>query len=163
VCARFPNLESLNLINSQGITDASAPQFLKLPKLKRLLINGPKITAAILKNVGRLPLEELLVAQGAINPPSDAIASLQTVPTLRRLSIEGPPLTDAHLGALAGLSQLQELSFEALPLPENRLQQLRAFAFLKKLTLALRPKGYPQEIQAAVRTLLPHVDVQFVQ
>lgn len=163
VCARFPNLESLNLIHSQGITDASAEHLLKLPKLKSLQVNGPRITAAFLKNLPRLPLEHALIEQGAINPAPEAIATLQSVPTLRRLSIGGKSLTDADLGMLARMTQLEELSFESLDLPATRLPQLKAFAHLKTLTLALRPKGYPEEIQAGIKVLLPMVDVKFVK
>jgi hypothetical protein len=163
VCARFPNLESLNLIHSHDITDASAAHLLKLPKLKSIQINGPKITAAMLKNLPRLPLEHAMIDQGAIQPASEAIATMKAVPTLRRLAIGGKPLTDADLAALAGVNQVEELSFENLDLPDSRLLQLQAFVFLKTLTLALRPAGYPSSTQAKINALLPKVEVKFVQ
>ena len=163
VCEKFPNLESLNLIHSHDITDASAAHLLRLPKLKSIQINGPKITAAMLKNLPRLPLEHAMIDQGAIQPASEAIATMKAVPTLRRLAIGGKPLTDADLAALACISQLEELSFENLDLPESRVHQLQSFAFLKTLTLALRPAGYAQLTQAKIKALLPKVDVKFVQ
>ncbi len=163
VCERFPNLESLNLIHSHDITDASAAHLLKLPKLKSIQINGPKITAAMLKNLPRLPLEHAMIDQGAIQSASEAIATMKAVPTLRRLAIGGKPLTDADLTALAGVSQIEELSFENLDLPAPRLHQLQAFAFLKTLTLALRPAGYPSSTQSKIKALLPKVEVKFVQ
>lgn len=162
VCDRFPNLESLNLIHSQGITDASAMHLLKLPKLKSLSINGPKITAAVLKNVNRLPLESLMLS-GHLAPAAEAFATAKSIPTLRRLSTEGKSLTDADLALLAGLSQLEELTFENLDLSNTRLPQLQAFSFLKSITFALRPKGYPPETQAKVNAMLPKVEVKFVQ
>lgn len=162
VCERFPNLESLNLIHSHGITDASAVHLLKLPKLKSLSINGPKITAAVLQNVNRLPLESLMLS-GPLAPAAEALATVKSIPTLRRLSIDGKLLADADLAALASVTQLEELSSENLDLPDTRLPQLQAFSFLKSMTLALRPKGYPPETQAKVKALLPKVDVKFVQ
>ena len=163
VCDRFPNLESLNLIHSQAITDASAGHLLKLPKLNSLSLNGPKITAAVLKNLPRLPLEFVMLDQGALNPSAEAIATLKSIPTLRRLSLGGKTLTDGDLASLAQVTQLVEISFENLDLPDPRLPQLQAFSHLKSLTLALRPKGYPPETQAKVKALLPKLDVKFVQ
>ena len=163
MCERFPNLESLNLIHSHGITDQSADHLLKLPKLKSIQINGPKVTAAVLRTLPRLPLEHAMIDQGAIQPASEAIATVKSIPTLRRLSIGGKPLTDADLAALAGVNQLEELSFENLDLPDARLPQLELFSFLKTLTLALRPAGYPPATQAKLKALLPKVDVKFVQ
>jgi hypothetical protein len=40
---------------------------------------------------------------------------------------------------------------------------LQSFSFLKSLTLALRPTGYPAGIQTAIKALLPGVEVKFVQ
>ena len=104
-----------------------------------------------------------MIDQGAIQSASEAIATMKAVPTLRRLAIGGKPLTDADLTALAGVSQIEELSFENLDLPDPRLDQLQAFAFLKTLTLALRPAGYPSSIQSKIKALLPKVEVKFVQ
>jgi hypothetical protein len=62
---------------------------------------------------------------------------------------------------LASLTQLEHLSFDRLDLPDARLPQLQAFSFLKSITFALRPKGYPPETQAKVKALLPRVEVKF--
>jgi hypothetical protein len=40
---------------------------------------------------------------------------------------------------------------------------LQVFSFLKSITFALRPKGYPPETQAKVKALLPKVEVKFVK
>jgi hypothetical protein len=121
------------------------------------------MTAAMLKNLPSLPLEHAMIDQGAIQPPSEAIATMKAMPTLRRLAIGGKLLADADLAALAGIKQIEELSFENLDLPESRVHQLQAFAFLRTLTLALRPAGYPQLTQTRIKALLPKVDVKFVQ
>jgi hypothetical protein len=162
ICERFPNLESLNLIHAPVLTDASGPHLQKLTKLKNIAITeGPKLTAAWLKNASHLPLESLLVEGGAATPPAEAIAALKSIPTLRRLQIGGSLFTDADLATLASMTQLEQLSFDRLELPDARLPQLQAFSFLKSITFALRPKGYPPETQAKVKALLPKVEVKF--
>lgn len=163
ICEQFPNLESLNLIHARALTDASAEHLLKLPKLKRILINGPHITAAWLENVNRLPIKSLNLADGAVTPAAEAVATIESIPTLRRLSIRAGAFTDADLTALAEAKQLEQLSLEGLDLPDARLPQLSAFSFLESLTLAYYGKGYQPETQAKIKALLPKVEVKFVQ
>jgi hypothetical protein len=165
ICERFPNLESLNLIHARVLTDASAVHLLKLKKLKRIILNGPQMTAAWHGNLGSLPLESLSVSQGNSLPAAQAIAGAKAIPTLRRFSIQGDSFTDQDLAELAGVTQLEKLSFDRLPLDEARIARLRDFAFLKELELAERRKEhhYPEAIQAKVKAALPKVEVKFVQ
>lgn len=164
ICERFPNLESLNLIHARVLTDASAVHLLKLKKLKRIILNGPKMTAAWHGNLNSLPLESLSVSQGNSLPAAEAIAGAKAIPTLRQFAMSGKELTDADLTALASMTQLESLSLESIDLPDDRLPQLQAFSFLKSLTLILRNgKGYPEETQAKVKALLPKVEVKFVK
>ena len=65
--------------------------------------------------------------------------------------------------AIAGAVQIQELSLSDLDLPEARAPLLQAFAHLKSLTLIRYGKGYPEETQAKIKTLLPTVAVMFVK
>jgi hypothetical protein len=163
ICERFPNLESLNLIHARVLTDASAVHLLKLKKLKRIILNGPQMTAAWHGNLGSLPLESLSVSQGNALPAAQAIAGAKAIPTLRQFAMSGKDLTNADLTALASMTQLESLSLESIDLPDERLPQLQAFSFLKSITFALRPKGYPPETQAKVKALLPKVEVKFVK
>jgi hypothetical protein len=163
ICERFPNLESLNLIHARVLTDASAAHLLKLKKLKRIILNGPKMTAAWHGNLGSLPLESLSVSQGNALPAAEAIAGAKSIATLRQFAMSGKELTDADLTALASMAQLESLSLESIDLPDERLPQLQAFSFLKSITFALRPKGYPPETQTKVKALLPKVEVKFVK
>ena len=163
ICERFPNLESLNLIHARVLTDASAVHLLKLKKLKSIILNGPKMTAAWHGNLSTLPLESLSVSQGNALPATQAIAGAKSIPTLRRFAMDGKTLTDTDLNALAGLTQLEELSLGDIDLPDTRLPQLQAFTHLKTLTLIRYGKGYPEETQAKVKALLPKVEVKFVQ
>ena len=100
---------------------------------------------------------------GVCSPAADAIATVKAIPTLRKLSLDAKAFTDADLTALAGLTQVRELSLSNLDLPDSRHQSLQAFAHLKSLTLILYGKGYPEEVQAKVKALLPKVDVKFVK
>jgi len=163
ICERFPNLESLNLIHARVLTDASAVHLLKLKKLKSIILNGPKMTAAWHSNLGSLPLESLSVLQGNSLPAAQAIAGAKSIPTLRRFAMSGKELTDTDLTALASMTQLESLSLEGIDLPDTRLPQLQALAHLKTLTLVRYGKGYPNETQAKVKALLPKVEVNFVQ
>jgi hypothetical protein len=163
ICERFPNLESLNLIHAGALTDASAVHLLKLKKLKLIILNGGKMTAAWHGNLSSLPLESLSVSQGNSLPAAEAIAGARSIPTLRRFALDGKTLTDADLTALASMTQLESLSLGDIDLPDARLPQLQAFAHLKSLTLVRYGKGYPEETQAKVKALLPKVDVKFVK
>jgi hypothetical protein len=163
ICERFPNLESLNLIHARVLTDASAVHLMKLKKLKRIILNGPQMTAAWHGNLGSLPLESLSVSQGNALPATQAIAGAKSIPTLRQFAMSGKTLTDADLTELASMTQLESLSLESIELPDERLPQLQAFSFLKSITFALRPKGYPPETQAKVKALLPKLEVKFVK
>jgi hypothetical protein len=163
ICERFPNLESLNLIHARVLTDASAVHLLKLKKLKSIILNGPKMTAAWHGNLGSLPLESLSVSQGNSLPATQAIAGAKSIPTLRRFAMDGQTLTDADLTALASMTQLESLSLGDIDLPDTRLPQLQAFAHLKSLTLVRYGKGYPDETQTKVKALLPKLDVKWVK
>jgi hypothetical protein len=145
------------------LTDASAVHLLKLKKLKSIILNGPKMTAAWHGNLSTLPLESLSVSQGNALLAAQAIAGAKSIPTLRRFAMNGKTLTDADLTALTSMTQLESLSLEDIDLPAARLPQLQAFAHLKTLTLVRYGKGYPEETQAKVNALLPKVEVKFVQ
>lgn len=163
ICDRFPNLESLNLIHARALTDASAVNLPKLTRLKRIILNGPKMTAAWHGNLRSLPLESLSVGQGNALPAATAIAGAKSIPTLRYFAMSGKTLTDADLAALAAATQLTSLSLEDIDLSDTRLPQLRAFAHLESLTLVRYGKGYPAETQSVLKQLLPNVDVRFVR
>jgi hypothetical protein len=165
ICEKFPNLESLNLIHSRVLTDASAVHLLKLKKLKRIIVNGPKMTAAWHGNLRTLPLESLSVSQGNSLPAAEAIAGARSIPTLRRFAIETHEISDADLAAIADLTQIKELSLEKLDLSDARLlPQLQAFAYLKKLRLVeyRQDRRYSEETKANVRAALPNVQLTFV-
>jgi len=66
----------------------SAVHLPKLTKLKSFILNTPKVTAAVLKNLNRLPLEYLMLNEGAVKPASEAIATAKSIPTLHRISKE---------------------------------------------------------------------------
>lgn len=160
VCERFPNLEFIKLWHSQALTDASAGHLKKLTKLKGIEISCKQATAALLKDMKHVPLEYAALEYGVNAPAAEAIANITSISTLRRLQIEGDLLTDSDLALLAQATQLKELAFNGLDLPDARLPQLRAFSFLKSVTFRRYDKGYPPETQARIQALLPKVDVK---
>lgn len=163
VCEKFPNLEFIKLWHSKLITDASAEHLKKLKNLKGIEISCSKATAALVRHLRDLPMEYIALEYGVNSPASDAIETVKAIPTLRRLSLSADKFTDMDLAAVAGVTQVQELSLSGLDLPDARLPQLKAFSHLKTLTLVRYGKGYPDETQAEVRILLPKVDVRFVK
>jgi len=162
VCENFPNLEFIKLWHSQHITDASADHLKKLKHLKGMEISCAKATAGLVKHLGQLPIEYVALEYGVNTPASDAIATVKSIPTLRRLKLAGVPLTDADLTALASATQIEELSIGLDELPDERLPQLRAFSFLKSLWLApTKKKPFSPETQAKVKVLLPKTKCEF--
>ena len=163
VCEKFPNLEFIKLWHSRLITDASADHLKKLKKLTGIEISCSKATAGLVKHLRQLPMEYVALEYGVNTPASDAIDTVKSIPTLRRLKLAADALTDTDLATLASATQVHDLSLAGLDLPDARLPQLQAFAHLKSLTLVRYGKGYPDETQAKVKALLPKVDVKFVQ
>ena len=161
ICQQFPNLESLNLIHASALTDSSGPHLRKLEKLKNLAItDGPKMTAAWLENVRGLPLEWLLVNKGPATPPTDAIATVRAIPSLRRLSIDGTLFTDADLESLASATQIEQLTIGGLPLSDARLAILQRFSHLKKLEVPQAGVAPYPDVEAKIKALLPKVEVK---
>jgi 6-phosphogluconolactonase (cycloisomerase 2 family) len=161
VCENFPNLEFIKLWHSQLITDASADHLKKLKKLKGIEISCSKATAGLLRHLGELPIEYAALEYGVNTPASDAIASVKSIPMLRRLKLAGVPLSDADLAALASATQIEELSIGLDDLPDERLPQLQAFSFLKSLRIDSVKKPFSPETEAKVKALLPKVEVTF--
>ncbi|MEZ6124176.1 MAG: beta-propeller fold lactonase family protein [Planctomycetaceae bacterium] len=163
VCENFPNLEFIKLWHSQHITNASAEHLKKLKNLKGMEISCSKATAALVKHLGQLPMEYVALEYGVNSPASDAISTIKSTPTLRRLKLAADAFTDTDLATLATATQVHDLSLAGLDLPDARLPQLQAFAHLKSFTLVRYGKGYPDETQAKVKALLPRVEVKFVK
>ncbi len=163
VCEKFPNLEFIKLWHSKLITDAGAEHLKKLKNLKGIEISCSKATAALVRHLRDLPMEYIALEYGVNSPASDAIETVKAIPTLRRLSLSADKFTDNDFAALAGVTQVQELSLSGIDLPDTRVSQLQSFAGLKTLTLIRYGKGYPDETQAKVKALLPKVDVKFVK
>jgi len=165
VCERFPNLEFIKLWHSHVFTDASAEHFKQLSKLKGIEIGCHEATAGLLKYFHHLPLEYVALSYGVNAPAADAIASVRSISTLRRFSIDCESFTEDDLKLLAGLSQLEELSLGRLPLTDKRIAQLQDFNHLKQLELAERRKDfrYSEDLKAKVKAALPGVEVKFVQ
>ena len=161
VCEQFPNLEFIKLWHSKSLTDASAEHLKKLKNLKGIEISCSKATAGMVKHLRDLPMEYVALEYGVNAPAGDAIDTVKSIPTLRRLKLSGIPLTNANLSALASATQIAELSFQLSELPEERLPYLQAFSFLKSLRLDSAKKPFSLETQQKVKALLPKVEVTF--
>ncbi len=163
VCEKFPNLEFIKLWHSKQLTDAAAEHFKKLKHLTGIEISCAKATSGLVRHLRDLPMEYIALEYGVSTPAADAIATVKSIPTLRRLSMDATKFTDTDLATLASVTQVRELSLSGIDLPDTRLPQLQAFAHLKSLSLVRYGKGYPEETQAKVKALLPKVEVKFVK
>ena len=159
LCSHLPNLEGLSLAHAH-FTDVGAPALASLTKLKSLELGAPGATPAALQHISRLPLENLQLGEGFESPA--CIDIIKDIKTLRRLTLNNPKdLTDADLQKVASLSQLEALEFGNLPMTEERIAQLKSFAFLKSLRLVQKPKALSPELQAKVKALLPKTALRF--
>jgi hypothetical protein len=159
LCEHLPNLEYISLAHSK-FTDAAAPNLAKLTKLKGLDIGSSKATPEALVHLAKLPLEFLEVGENFGSATS--IPVIKGIATLRRVTMTNvSKATDADLKTIAGLTQLESLELDDVPLPDERLSVLKDFAFLKVLKLVDRKNGYPAETQAKIKALLPKVEVKF--
>lgn len=163
VCEKFPNLEFIKLWHSKQLTNAGAEHFKKLKRLTGIEISCAKATAGLMKHLRELPMEYVALEYGVCSPAADAIATVKAIPTLRKLSLDAKAFTGADLTAVAGVTQVEELSLSNLELPDTRLSHFQAFAHLKTLTLVRYGKGYPDETQTKLKALLPKVDMKFVK
>jgi hypothetical protein len=116
-----------------------------------------------LKHLRELPIEYVALEYGVCAPAAEAIATVKAITTLRKLSLDAKAFTEADLTALAGVTQVRELSLSNLDLPDERLPRLQAFAHLKSLTFVRFGKDYPGETQAKLKAMLPEVTVKFVK
>jgi hypothetical protein len=161
LCEHLPNLESISLAHAR-FSDAGAVHLAKLVKLKGLELGTHNATPAALKNLSKLPLESLQLGEGFQS--AEAFRIVKTFPLLRNLSItDCSGLSDDDLCQVADIPSLESLSLDKLPLPAERLPVLAAFSRLRSVTFALRPAGYPTEIQTKVKEMLPKVEVKFVK
>ncbi len=159
LCEHLPNLESISLAHAK-FTDVGAVHLAKLTQLKSLEIGTHNATPQCLQHLAKLPLESLQLGDGLDSP--EGIAAIKAITTLRRCTLTHcEKLSDEGLKLASAITQLEQLEIGGLDLPDARLPQLQAFAFLKELKLIRRPQGYPPETQAKINALLLKVTVKF--
>lgn len=159
LCEHLGSLESLSLAHAK-FTDAGAVHLTKLSKLKGLEIGSQNATPSCLQHLRKLPLEYLQIGDGLDKP--EGIRLIKDIPTLRRLTLtNAKDLTDADLKLVAGMTQLEHLELGRIDLPDERLGQLKDFAFLKSMRLVPASAAFTPETQARIKQLLPKVEIQF--
>jgi hypothetical protein len=159
LCDHLPNLESISLAHAK-FTDAGAPNLAKLTKLKGFEIGTPNATPQALVHLAKLPLESLQLGEGFES--ADCIPLIKGIATLRRLTLtNATKLTDTELKTIAGLSQLEHLELGKVPFPDERLQVLKDFAFLKSMRLVPVKDPFTAEEQTKIKALLPKTELQF--
>ena len=159
LCDHLPYLESLSLAHAK-FTDAGAPHLAKLTKLKGLELGTSKATPQALKAITKLPLESLQLGEGFESVA--CIAIVKDIASLRRLTLtNAQALTDADLQVIAGLTQLDHLEIDKMPLSDERIPALKPFAFLKSMRLVPVKAPFSQEQQAKIQAALPKTRLEF--
>lgn len=158
LCEHLPNLESISLAHAK-FTDAGAHHLAKLKKLKGLEL-GAHASPAALVHITALPLEYLQLGEGFDR--SESLPIVKRITSLKRLTLTNcKTTTDADLELLSTMQNLELLELGGLPLTEERIPLLAKLHFLKELRVINRPNGYPNEIQAKIKSLLPKVELKF--
>ena len=159
LCDHLPNLESISLAHAK-FTDAGAPHLAKLTKLKGLELGTSKATPQALKAITKLPLESLQLGEGFESVA--CIAIVKDIASLRRLTLtNAQAITDADLQVIAGLTQLDHLEIDKMPLSDERIPALKPFAFLKSMRLVPVKAPFSQEQQAKIQAALPKTKLEF--
>jgi hypothetical protein len=159
LCEHFPHLESLVLAHAD-FTDAAAVHLATLKNLKNFEIGTQKATPECLRNIVPLPIEYLQL--GEQFGSAAGVAIIKDMKTLRRLTItSAKEYTDADIGQVAGMTQLEHVEFGSLDLTDARLPLLKKFAFLKSMRLVRSGNPYPPEVRTKVQAVLPAVKIAF--
>ena len=161
VCENFHNLEFIKLWHSQLLTDASVEHLKNLKKLKGIEISCSKATAALVKHLDELLLEYIALEHGVDKPVSEAIESVKSIPTLRRLKLASASLTDLDIMRLAGATQLEELSLGLNELSDERLMAIQSLSFLKSLHVVSPKKPLSPSAKLKLQAVLPKTDLKF--
>ncbi|MCB1209385.1 MAG: G protein-coupled receptor LGR4 [Verrucomicrobiales bacterium] len=159
LCDHLPNLESISLAHAK-FTDAGAVHLAKLNKLKGLELGTHNATPAALKHLAHLPLEYLQLGEGFESV--EAIAFIKTIPSLRRLTLtNAADLSNEDLKQVAGLTQLEQLELGKIAIPDERVEVLQSFGFLKAMRIVPGKVPFTAETQAKIKALLPKTELTF--
>ncbi len=158
-CDHLATIESISLAHAK-FTDAGAASLAKLTKLKGLEVGTHNATAQGLKNILQLPLEYLQLGDGLDTP--EALAIIKEIKSLRRLTItNAKPLKDDDVKLVSTITQLEQLEFSNLELPDERLLLLKDFAFLKSMRLVKSGTPFTPEAKEKIKALLPQTAMKF--
>jgi hypothetical protein len=159
--AGLPSLEELRLDGNPGLCDADLACLESMTHLKDLSLKGEGVTDAAMISVGKLHQLERLdmtlvgVTKRGLNqlkgltnlqtlcvtaypdetPPIDEVPlNISSLRNLKTLTMQGVALRDADLASLAGMSDLEWLTFNA-PVTENCLGRLKGLDSLKYMRI----------------------------
>lgn len=157
---RCASLRRLYLWQANGLSDQGAASLAPLRELESLHINNARIGDAALAVFARLPKLRRLTLQG--HDFSDAgLRSLGAATSLQSLWVGngGGRITDAGLAALRSLTNLTELEVQHCAITDAGLQPLKEMRQLRRLYLdgtQVTPAGV-----AALQAAIPALEVQW--
>ena len=121
-------LETLILGRNMSLFDAALVPLTRLPKLKRLTINGMMVTGSFLDNLAenettRPKLQRLSLRKAFLT--EEGAAALKKYSELRSLDLSGVALTPELVDIIGSLDWLEELDLTGCQLGEDLLQRLQ--------------------------------------
>ena len=132
-CAGLERLESLKL-GGYAIDDRTLESLGKLPKLRSLAVEDCSVTAAGLKALQGLPLEELTLFR-CWSIDDDALAPLAAFDKLRQLTLRDMPIRGGGLVHLHPQAELRTLNVSQTMLGDAALARIAAIESLTRLEL----------------------------
>jgi hypothetical protein len=131
---RLERLRGLRVLSvaGRGVTDASAPVFAQLTRLRRLRLAGTATGDDTVKAVRALPLREIALGTGATD---EALKTLATLKGLEQIDAQSARVSEPGLAALSNLPMLHTL-FLGASFKDADASALAALKRLRRLDLS---------------------------
>lgn len=177
--AKFPNLEVLQLLNAQKVTDKGLEHLANVSSLRHLFLGnvGDKEIVALAK-IRSLqfvlfpnadlrvenwePLADLPKLQHLMTPRSfgdESIKVLKSCRSLKSLSLQGDRVTTKGLNELKSLSKLESLAFTSKRFSKEEIAILQEMESLKSISFQ-HSQVAPDDL-ASLRAALPKCQINY--
>ena len=122
--SELPELDTLSMSDTKGITDSALPYISKLPKLTNLKLQSTKITDQGLRTLS--PHSELGILElRGLKVTSDGVELLKNIPTLKVVTLDWTDVDDRALDFLAALPELRVLQLSRTHVTTTGVQHFR--------------------------------------
>lgn len=134
---RLRKLEGLYMWHASEVTDAGVAHLSELTKLKKIHLDGSKISDESLRVLSRLPsLEEWSLQKNCFTDRGLSYLANNTMIRQLCVGLGGSDITDAGTTSLRGLVKLELLDLQGTKVTAKGLDNLKTLAKLKNLWLS---------------------------